>query len=67
MIEGFCNACGIEFNFDEVQDSLGHYLENVKMITIKPFMNSWDFDVRRNHFSHTYFQFALQLRVLHQA
>lgn len=47
MIEGFCNACGIEFNFDEVQDTLGHYLENVKMITIKPFMNSWDFDVRR--------------------
>jgi uncharacterized radical SAM superfamily Fe-S cluster-containing enzyme len=47
MIEGFCNACGIEFNFDDIQASLGHYLKNVKMITIKPFMNSWDFDVRR--------------------
>ncbi|MFV2015471.1 MAG: hypothetical protein ACC656_08600, partial [Candidatus Heimdallarchaeota archaeon] len=47
MIEGFCNACGIEFNFDDIQESLGHYLKNVKMITIKPFMNAWDFDVRR--------------------
>ncbi|MHA2168979.1 MAG: radical SAM protein [Candidatus Kariarchaeaceae archaeon] len=47
MVEGFCNACGIEFNFNEFQDSLKHYLENLKMITIKPFMNSWDFDVRR--------------------
>ncbi len=47
MAEGFCNACGIEFNLNEIQDSLTHYLENLKMITIKPFMNSWDFDVRR--------------------
>ncbi|MCE7737208.1 MAG: radical SAM protein [Candidatus Heimdallarchaeota archaeon] len=47
MLEGFCNACGIEFNFDDISKSLGHYLKNVKMITIKPFMNSWDFDVRR--------------------
>ena len=47
MAEGFCNACGIEFNFDEIQETLDHYLENVRMISVKPFMNSWDFDVRR--------------------
>ncbi len=47
LAQDYCNACGIDLNLESIQESLGSYIENVKMITIKPFMSAWDVDVKR--------------------
>ncbi|MFW9995244.1 MAG: radical SAM protein [Candidatus Odinarchaeota archaeon] len=47
LVEGYCQACGIEFSFNAVQDSLQKYLKHVKLITIKPFQSAWDMDIKR--------------------
>lgn len=47
LVEDYCTACGIDLNLDAIQEQLGEYIKNVKMITIKPFMSAWDVDVKR--------------------
>lgn len=47
LVQDYCNACGIDLNLESIQDTLGEYIDHVKMITIKPFMSAWDVDVKR--------------------
>lgn len=47
LVEDYCTACGIDLNIESIQEKLGEYIKNVKMITIKPFMSAWDVDVKR--------------------
>ncbi|MFW9914370.1 MAG: radical SAM protein [Candidatus Thorarchaeota archaeon] len=47
LVEGYCQACGIELNLQAIEEALGHYMKHVKMITIKPFMSAWDLDLKR--------------------
>ena len=47
LVEGFCNACGIEFNLASIQSSIGKYIDHLKMVMIKPFMSAYDLDIKR--------------------
>jgi uncharacterized radical SAM superfamily Fe-S cluster-containing enzyme len=47
LVEGYCQACGIELNLPAIEEALGQYMKHVKMITIKPFMSAWDLDLKR--------------------
>jgi uncharacterized radical SAM superfamily Fe-S cluster-containing enzyme len=47
LVEGYCAACGIDFNLNSIRSAFDDYLEHLKMITIKPFQSAWDLDVKR--------------------
>ena len=47
LVEGYCQACGIDLNIEAIVDSLQKYADHVRMITIKPFMSVWDVDIKR--------------------
>ncbi len=47
LVEGYCQACGIDLNIEAIVDSLRKYADHVRMITIKPFMSVWDVDIKR--------------------
>jgi len=47
LVEGYCVACGIDFNLESIKSALDDYIEHLKMITIKPFQSAWDLDVKR--------------------
>lgn len=47
LVEGFCTACGIDFNFASIKSSIGKYIDHLKMVMIKPFMSAYDLDIKR--------------------
>ncbi len=47
MVESYCAACGIEFNLESIEETLKDYIDNIKLVTIKPFQSAWDLDVKR--------------------
>jgi uncharacterized radical SAM superfamily Fe-S cluster-containing enzyme len=47
LVENYCTACGIDLNIGSIQESLKKYLKHLKMVMIKPFMSSYDLDIKR--------------------